>query len=100
MQRPGQDPAAKDDVSWWMKYAGRGLGTVGSLSTFSTAIHIIVHQVFDYRKIHVLLAFFSFREFLAFRRIYVVANAYKKQLRRHAMLKCRAHSSLLIFRCL
>ncbi|XP_076669876.1 calcium channel flower isoform X3 [Andrena cerasifolii] len=31
MQRPGQDPTAKDDVSWWMKYAGRGLGTVGSL---------------------------------------------------------------------
>ena len=32
MQKPGQDPAAKDDVPWWMKYAGRGLGTVGSLS--------------------------------------------------------------------
>nr|XP_033337921.1 calcium channel flower isoform X1 [Megalopta genalis] len=31
MQRPGQDPVAKDDVAWWMKYAGRGLGTVGSL---------------------------------------------------------------------
>ncbi|KOX80744.1 Calcium channel flower [Melipona quadrifasciata] len=31
MQRPGQDPVAKDDVPWWMKYAGRGLGTVGSM---------------------------------------------------------------------
>ncbi|EGI70436.1 Transmembrane protein C9orf7 [Acromyrmex echinatior] len=31
MQRPGQDPVAKDDVPWWMKYAGRGLGTVGSI---------------------------------------------------------------------
>ncbi|XP_076750042.1 calcium channel flower isoform X2 [Xylocopa sonorina] len=31
MQRPGQDPVAKDDVPRWMKYAGRGLGTVGSL---------------------------------------------------------------------
>ncbi|XP_021914171.1 calcium channel flower isoform X2 [Zootermopsis nevadensis] len=30
MQRPGQDAVAKDDVPWWMKYAGRGLGTVGS----------------------------------------------------------------------
>ncbi|GLV48619.1 flower [Carabus blaptoides fortunei] len=30
MARPGQDPAAKDDVAWWLKYAGRGLGTVGS----------------------------------------------------------------------
>lgn len=34
MQRPGQDPAAKDDVPWWMKYAGRGLGTVGSISNY------------------------------------------------------------------
>ncbi|XP_011147831.1 calcium channel flower isoform X1 [Harpegnathos saltator] len=31
MQKPGQDPVAKDDVPWWMKYAGRGLGTVGSI---------------------------------------------------------------------
>lgn len=34
MQRPGQDPVAKDDAPWWMKYAGRGLGTVGSISEF------------------------------------------------------------------
>jgi hypothetical protein len=38
MQRPGQDPVAKDDVPWWMKYAGRGLGTVGSISKFTPAI--------------------------------------------------------------
>ncbi|XP_034192257.1 calcium channel flower isoform X2 [Osmia lignaria lignaria] len=31
MQKPGQDPVAKDDVPVWLKYAGRGLGTVGSL---------------------------------------------------------------------
>ncbi|XP_034945380.1 calcium channel flower isoform X1 [Chelonus insularis] len=31
MERPGQDPVSKDDVPWWMKYAGRGLGTIGSL---------------------------------------------------------------------
>ncbi|KAI4466121.1 hypothetical protein MML48_3g00014938 [Holotrichia oblita] len=31
MARPGQDPNAKDDVPWWMRYAGRGLGTVGSI---------------------------------------------------------------------
>ncbi|XP_065163444.1 calcium channel flower isoform X2 [Atheta coriaria] len=30
MARPGQDPNAKDDVPWWMRYAGRGLGTAGS----------------------------------------------------------------------
>ncbi|KAI4483295.1 hypothetical protein M0804_008350 [Polistes exclamans] len=29
MERPGQDSVAKDDTPWWMKYAGRGLGTVG-----------------------------------------------------------------------
>ncbi|CAB0041264.1 unnamed protein product [Trichogramma brassicae] len=31
MARPGQDPTAKDDSPWWMKYAGRCLGTVGSV---------------------------------------------------------------------
>lgn len=31
MQRPGQDVVPKDDVPWWMKYAGRGLGTVGGM---------------------------------------------------------------------
>lgn len=35
MQKPGQDPVAKDDVPVWLKYAGRGLGTVGSFSKFS-----------------------------------------------------------------
>ncbi|XP_054282663.1 calcium channel flower isoform X2 [Macrosteles quadrilineatus] len=29
LQRPNEDPVPKDDVPWWMKYAGRGLGTVG-----------------------------------------------------------------------
>ncbi|XP_044752419.1 calcium channel flower isoform X1 [Coccinella septempunctata] len=31
MQRPGDAPAGKEDVPWMLKYAGRGLGTVGSL---------------------------------------------------------------------
>jgi len=31
MQRPGEDVVPKDDVPWWMKYAGRGLGTVGGI---------------------------------------------------------------------
>ena len=30
MQRPGEDVVPKDEVPWWMKYAGRGIGTVGS----------------------------------------------------------------------
>ncbi|KAJ0181556.1 hypothetical protein K1T71_002278 [Dendrolimus kikuchii] len=30
MARPGGDNVQKDDVPWWMRYAGRGLGTVGS----------------------------------------------------------------------
>lgn len=29
MQRPNEDATQRDDVAWWMKYAGRGLGTVG-----------------------------------------------------------------------
>ncbi|XP_044739316.1 calcium channel flower isoform X2 [Chrysoperla carnea] len=30
MTRPGQENQPQDDTPWWMKYAGRGLGTVGS----------------------------------------------------------------------
>ncbi|XP_013192984.1 calcium channel flower [Amyelois transitella] len=30
MSRPGGDNVQKDDVPWWMRYGGRGLGTVGS----------------------------------------------------------------------
>ncbi|XP_075213231.1 calcium channel flower isoform X2 [Lycorma delicatula] len=29
MQRPNEDLVPKDEVPWWMKYGGRGLGTVG-----------------------------------------------------------------------
>lgn len=29
MARPGQDPVSKDDIPWWLKFAGRGVGTVG-----------------------------------------------------------------------
>ncbi|XP_015114916.1 calcium channel flower isoform X1 [Diachasma alloeum] len=29
MERPGQDPVNKDDVPWYLKYAGRGVGTGG-----------------------------------------------------------------------
>lgn len=49
MQRPGQDPAAKDDVPWWMKYAGRGLGSVGSIVAIFlgvwNCVGIVVGQV-------------------------------------------------------
>jgi hypothetical protein len=38
MRKPGQDLADKDDVPWWMKYAGRGLGTVGSFSNYVTSL--------------------------------------------------------------
>jgi len=52
MQRPGQDPVAKDDVPWWMKYAGRGLGTVGSISKFTRAM--------AHRNIYSVLIIFLF----------------------------------------
>ncbi|CAH1129488.1 unnamed protein product [Ceutorhynchus assimilis] len=29
MARPGQDPVSKDEIPWWLKVAGRGVGTVG-----------------------------------------------------------------------
>ncbi|CAB3248122.1 unnamed protein product [Arctia plantaginis] len=29
MARPGGDNAQRDDVPWWMRYAGRGVGTFG-----------------------------------------------------------------------
>lgn len=38
MARPGGDNAMKDDVPWWMRYAGRGLGTVGGFSSYYFAI--------------------------------------------------------------
>ncbi|GLG97841.1 hypothetical protein R5R35_003143 [Gryllus longicercus] len=38
MQRPGQDPVAKDDVPWWMKYAGRGLGCVGGFVAIALGV--------------------------------------------------------------
>lgn len=34
MARPGQDPVSKDEIPWWLKFAGRGLGTVGGISKY------------------------------------------------------------------
>lgn len=34
MARPGQDPVPKDDVPWWLRYAGRGVGTVGGIGKY------------------------------------------------------------------
>ncbi|XP_069690579.1 calcium channel flower isoform X1 [Periplaneta americana] len=49
MQRPGQDAVPKDDVPWWMKYAGRGLGTAGSLVAIGlglwNCVGIVIGQV-------------------------------------------------------
>ncbi|XP_060517192.1 calcium channel flower isoform X1 [Cylas formicarius] len=49
MARPGQDPVAKDDVPWWLKFAGRGVGTLaGFLAIFLgvwVCTGIIVAQV-------------------------------------------------------
>lgn len=44
MARPGGDNAAKDDVPWWMRYAGRGLGTVGSASTYPFYLYTKLKQ--------------------------------------------------------
>lgn len=45
MSRPGGDNAQKDDVPWWMRYAGRGLGTVGSFSMYH---YIMLHYFIVY----------------------------------------------------
>lgn len=34
MSRPGQDLVDKDDVPWWLKYSGRGLGTVAGFCNY------------------------------------------------------------------
>lgn len=46
MERPGQDPVAKDDVPWFMKYAGRGLGTVGSIIAIFLGVWNCVSIIF------------------------------------------------------
>ncbi|XP_075991850.1 calcium channel flower isoform X1 [Anticarsia gemmatalis] len=38
MARPGGDNAQKDDVPWWMRYAGRGVGTVGGFIAIITGL--------------------------------------------------------------
>lgn len=43
MARPGGDNAQKDDVPWWMRYGGRGLGTVGGFSSYYFAINYILY---------------------------------------------------------
>jgi hypothetical protein len=60
MQRPGQDVVPKDDVPWWMKYAGRGLGTVGGMGiTFIMLIESKTPQV-RYGYIYFLYSVNSF----------------------------------------
>lgn len=40
MARPGQDPVSKDDVPWWMKFAGRGVGTIGGFCKYISAFRV------------------------------------------------------------
>lgn len=49
MARPNQDAVPKDDVPWWMKYAGRGLGTVGGFSKFYS-INYLIHTGYALRS--------------------------------------------------
>ncbi|CAH1175734.1 unnamed protein product [Phaedon cochleariae] len=42
MSRPGQDPVPKDDVPWWMKLAGRGVGTVGGFIAMFLGVWVCV----------------------------------------------------------
>lgn len=58
MQRPGQDAVPKDDVPWWMKYAGRGLGTVGGGSMYSQ-LQFFYLQCFMFKFYVLSFQFFS-----------------------------------------
>lgn len=42
MARPGQDPVAKDDIPWWMKFAGRGVGTFGGFVAMFLGVWVCV----------------------------------------------------------
>lgn len=35
MARPNQANQVQDDIPWYMKYAGRGLGTIGAFCKFN-----------------------------------------------------------------
>ncbi|XP_043480954.1 calcium channel flower isoform X2 [Leptopilina heterotoma] len=47
MQRPGEDLVAKDDVPWWLKYSGRGLGTVGGGIAIIMGLFNIITSIFN-----------------------------------------------------
>lgn len=71
MQRPGQDPVAKDDVPWMMKYAGRGLGTVGSISEFT--INITYAIILFYTFFISPFLYISFNNFILYVHVCVCA---------------------------
>lgn len=48
MARP-QDSQQQDDVPWYMKYAGRGLGTVGSVCKFNILLSICLNYLYFYQ---------------------------------------------------
>lgn len=47
MARPGQDPVSKDDIPWWLKFAGRGVGTVGGFSKLCSSILGGIYRLLD-----------------------------------------------------
>ncbi|CAH1185894.1 unnamed protein product [Phyllotreta striolata] len=42
MARPGQDPVAKDDVPWWLKFSGRAAGTVGGFLAMALGVSVCI----------------------------------------------------------
>lgn len=76
MQKPGQDPVAKDDVPWWMKFAGRGLGTVGSLSMFSKTVRVIKRHIFHHYRCNPKSLFFLYKNLVIFLGICIANSIY------------------------
>lgn len=43
MQRPNDDLVSKDEIPWWLKYSGRGLGTFGGGRKFTSDTKILAY---------------------------------------------------------
>lgn len=63
MARPGQDPVAKDDVPWWMKFGGRGVGTVGGFSEILFYLLSFISEQFTIKQT-VFIRLFSCLKYL------------------------------------
>lgn len=89
MQRPSDnEPGKGDDVPWWMRYAGRGVGTIGSLIAiglgFSLALGIILAQVMLFIRHTNFHSCYQFFNKLFFEKLQVIWNKYFKSFQMYS----------------